>query len=43
LDHLVTPVSSQPQRRFTDKQGQYLAFVHTYILLNRAEFVRTTF
>lgn len=22
-------------RPFTDKQGQYLAFIHTYILLNR--------
>jgi Mn-dependent DtxR family transcriptional regulator len=22
-------------RRFTDKQGQYLAFIHTYGLLNR--------
>ena len=21
--------------RFTDKQGQYLAFIHTYVLLNR--------
>lgn len=21
--------------RFTEKQGQYLAFIHTYVLLNR--------
>ena len=26
-------VSSKP--RFTDKQGQYLAFIHTYVLLHR--------
>ena len=25
--------SSAP--RFTEKQGQYLAFIHTYVLLNR--------
>ena len=22
-------------KRFTEKQGQYLAFIHTYVLLNR--------
>jgi DNA-binding MarR family transcriptional regulator len=27
--------TSSPPPRFTDKQGQYLAFIHTYILLNR--------
>ena len=27
--------NSSPTPRFTDKQGQYLAFIHTYILLNR--------
>ena len=26
-------IKSKP--RFTEKQGQYLAFIHTYILLNR--------
>jgi len=26
-------VSSKP--RFTDKQGQYLAFIHTYVLLHK--------
>lgn len=26
-------VSAKP--RFTDKQGQYLAFIHTYVLLHR--------
>jgi Mn-dependent DtxR family transcriptional regulator len=26
-------IKSKP--RFTDKQGQYLAFIHTYVLLNR--------
>jgi DNA-binding MarR family transcriptional regulator len=35
LDHLVTPVSSSPPARFTEKQGQYLAFIYTYALLNR--------
>ena len=24
-----------PQARFTEKQGQYLAFIHTYTKLNR--------
>ncbi len=27
--------TSPPTPRFTDKQGQYLAFIHTYVLLNR--------
>jgi DNA-binding MarR family transcriptional regulator len=35
LDHLEAPVSSSPASRFTEKQGQYLAFIHTYVLLNR--------
>jgi DNA-binding MarR family transcriptional regulator len=35
LDQLVAPVSTQTPHRFTDKQGQYLAFIHTYVLLNR--------
>jgi len=35
LDQLVAPVSTQTPPRFTDKQGQYLAFIYTYILLNR--------
>lgn len=26
--------NSSPPPRFTDKQGQYLAFIHTYSLLN---------
>ena len=34
LDHFVAPVSSSPTR-FTNTQGQYLAFIHTYVLLNR--------
>jgi DNA-binding MarR family transcriptional regulator len=34
LDHLADPMSSSPPR-FTEKQGQYLAFIHTYTLLNR--------
>lgn len=27
--------NSSPTPRFTDKQGQYLAFIHAYILVNR--------
>lgn len=45
LDHLPPPKSSGLAARFTDKQGQYLAFIHTYALLHRqapaeADFVR---
>jgi len=28
-------MSIPPRPRFTEKQGQYLAFIHTYVLLNR--------
>lgn len=35
FDHIADPVSSTSPPRFTDKQGQYLAFIHTYELLNR--------
>ncbi len=28
-------MSTKPASRFTDKQGQYLAFIHAYSLLNR--------
>lgn len=28
-------MSSKSPRPFTEKQGQYLAFIHTYTLLNR--------
>ena len=28
-------MSSRSSRRFTPKQGQYLAFIHTYALLHR--------
>lgn len=27
--------TSSPKPRFTDKQGQYLAFIHAYMLLHR--------
>ena len=27
--------SASATSRFTEKQGQYLAFIHTYVLLNR--------
>jgi repressor LexA len=35
LDHTPDPVSSHPSPRYTTKQGQYLAFIHTYTLLHR--------
>jgi repressor LexA len=35
FDHIADPKSSSSPKRFTDKQGQYLAFIHTYTLLNR--------
>jgi SOS-response transcriptional repressor LexA len=35
LDHTPDPMSSHPSPRFTAKQGQYLAFIHTYTLLHR--------
>lgn len=35
FDHVADPVSTTSPPRFTDKQGQYLAFIHTYVLLNR--------
>jgi DNA-binding MarR family transcriptional regulator len=35
LDHTSDLVSSHPPPRFTAKQGQYLAFIHTYTLLHR--------
>jgi DNA-binding MarR family transcriptional regulator len=30
--HVLLSITSNP--RFTEKQGQYLAFIHTYMLLN---------
>jgi DNA-binding MarR family transcriptional regulator len=35
LDQTADPVSSSSTPRFTENQGQYLAFIHTYTLLNR--------
>jgi hypothetical protein len=35
FDHVADPVSTTSPPRFTDKQGQYLAFIYTYELLNR--------
>jgi DNA-binding MarR family transcriptional regulator len=35
FDQNVDPMSSKSQPPFTEKQGQYLAFIHAYILLNR--------
>ena len=35
LDQISAPVSSSSAPRFTEKQGQYLAFIATYTLLNR--------
>ena len=31
---MTAPNASPSSPRFTDKQGQYLAFIHTYALLN---------
>jgi repressor LexA len=35
LDQIGDPMSSSSAPRFTEKQGQYLAFIATYTLLNR--------
>ena len=36
LDPETVPMSiGSSKPRFTDKQGQYLAFIHTYVLLRR--------
>jgi len=35
FDHGADPMSINPPPRFTAKQGQYLAFIYTYTLLNR--------
>src|SRR5512138_2624625 len=35
LDQIGAPVSSGSAPRFTERQGQYLAFISTYTLLNR--------
>src|SRR4051812_7156452 len=36
IDHGKVVVSIlSPKPRFTEKQGQYLAFIHSYVLLNR--------
>lgn len=35
LDQGDAPVSSSRASQFTEKQGQYLAFIYTYTLLNR--------
>jgi DNA-binding MarR family transcriptional regulator len=35
FDQIAHPMSSKLSSSFTEKQGQYLAFIHTYTLLNR--------
>jgi DNA-binding MarR family transcriptional regulator len=35
LDQTGDPMSTRAAPRFTEKQGQYLAFIATYTLLNR--------
>jgi Mn-dependent DtxR family transcriptional regulator len=35
LDHALGPLSRTSPKGFTDKQGQYLAFIHAYTKLNR--------
>jgi Mn-dependent DtxR family transcriptional regulator len=34
FDHAADPMSNNSPKSFTDKQGQYLAFIYTYTLLN---------
>jgi DNA-binding MarR family transcriptional regulator len=43
LDQSAAPKPSKPTRRFTDTQGQYLAFIYTYVLLNRQSPAETDF
>ena len=43
LDQQTAPKSSETAPRFTDKQGQYLAFIYTYALLNRQSPAETDF
>ena len=35
FDQVADLVSTTASPQFTEKQGQYLAFIHTYALLNR--------
>jgi repressor LexA len=35
FDQIAGFMSSKSSPRFTEKQGQYLAFIHTYTLLNK--------
>jgi Mn-dependent DtxR family transcriptional regulator len=35
FDHMADLVSNSSSPRFTEKQGQYLAFIYTYTLLNK--------
>jgi len=35
FDQRADPMSSKSSPPFTEKQGQYLAFIYTYTLLNR--------
>jgi DNA-binding MarR family transcriptional regulator len=35
LDQRAEPMSSTNKTQLTEKQGQYLAFIHVYVLLNR--------
>jgi len=35
MNHLSEPCLAKTLPRFTDKQGQYLAFIHAYTLVNR--------
>jgi DNA-binding MarR family transcriptional regulator len=35
FDHMAKFMSTSSAPRFTEKQGQYLAFIYTYTLLNK--------
>jgi DNA-binding MarR family transcriptional regulator len=43
LDQSAAPKSRKTAPRFTDTQGQYLAFIYTYALLNRQPPAETDF
>ena len=43
LDQSAAPKSSKTACCFTDKQGQYLAFIYTYALINRQPPAETDF
>jgi DNA-binding MarR family transcriptional regulator len=43
FDHIPDPVSNSPLPTFTAKQGQDLAFIHAYTLINKRPPAETDF